>query len=167
MYLFFFCVYLLGSGCGSGSIWTFLGSRIRIRKKTYADPKHCKKQVFLLVPCSLWVVVEWVTAPASPPLSLASPSPPRSRLRPSAPVAAPLLHPQRWGGWGARRRWQWGQCCRSVAVFPTPRLPPVWQVPCTKNEQLEQQIYFYYSPEFKKVQNSAHFCVNNEFVLML
>ena len=41
MYLFFFSVYLLGSG--SGSIWTFLGSWIRIwiRMKTYADPKHC------------------------------------------------------------------------------------------------------------------------------
>ena len=43
--LFFFCVYryLLGSGSGSasGSIWTFLGSWIWIRMKTYADPKHC------------------------------------------------------------------------------------------------------------------------------
>ena len=38
---FFFCVYPLGSG--SRSIWTFLGSRIRIRIKTYADPKHCCK----------------------------------------------------------------------------------------------------------------------------
>ena len=33
----FFSVYLLGSG----SIWTFLESWIRIRMKTYADPKHC------------------------------------------------------------------------------------------------------------------------------
>ena len=29
-----------GSGSGSGSIWTFLGSWIRICMKTYADPKH-------------------------------------------------------------------------------------------------------------------------------
>ena len=43
LYLFFFCVYLLGSGSAtrSGSIWTFLGSWIRIRMKTYADLKHC------------------------------------------------------------------------------------------------------------------------------
>ena len=41
--LFFFSVYLLGSGSasGSGSIWTFLGSWIRNRMKTYADPKNC------------------------------------------------------------------------------------------------------------------------------
>ena len=41
--LIHFSVYLLGSGSGSGSIWTFLGFWIRIRMKTYADPKHCTK----------------------------------------------------------------------------------------------------------------------------
>ena len=35
---FFFSVYHLGSG--SGSVWTFLGSLIRIRIKPYVDPKH-------------------------------------------------------------------------------------------------------------------------------
>ena len=40
-YFFFFSVYLLGSG----SIWTFLGSWIRIRIKTYADSKHWDKVV--------------------------------------------------------------------------------------------------------------------------
>ena len=34
---------LLFTPLGSGSVWTFLGSWIRIRIKTYADPKHCCK----------------------------------------------------------------------------------------------------------------------------
>ena len=49
VYLFLFSFYLLESGTGSGSasgsasIWTFLGSWLRIRMKTYADPKHWLK----------------------------------------------------------------------------------------------------------------------------
>ena len=40
--VFFFSVNLLGSGSsGSGSKRRFLGSWIRIRMKTFADPKHC------------------------------------------------------------------------------------------------------------------------------
>ena len=38
VYFFFFSFYLLGSR--SGSIWTFLGSWIRIRMKTSANPNH-------------------------------------------------------------------------------------------------------------------------------
>ena len=60
VYFFFFSVYPLGSGSRigsgyasrSGSICTCLGSwiRIRIRIKTFADPKHC------IVQCALYNV---------------------------------------------------------------------------------------------------------------
>ena len=40
-----FSLYPLGSGSGSGSIWTFFGSRIRIRIIIDADPQHWLKFV--------------------------------------------------------------------------------------------------------------------------
>ena len=54
MYLFFFRVYLLGSG----SIWTILGSWIRIRMKTYADPKHWSYKINLIIYILLFCLAE-------------------------------------------------------------------------------------------------------------
>ena len=41
---FFFSLYPLGSG----SIWTFFGSRIRIRIVIYADPQHWLQFVYYI-----------------------------------------------------------------------------------------------------------------------
>ena len=89
---FFFGLYPLGSGSGSGSIWTFFGSwiRIRIRIIIDADPQH-------------WLHGAWkgggatTTIHHQPPPTTCHP-PPTSRHLP--PITRhPYPHPPSGQGW--------------------------------------------------------------------